>query len=473
MSFTEMVAGARFAARLPAFLRRPLTVGEARAIVRRRLGARETDFLTLARTAIYDRPESPYRQLLRLAGCEYGDLAGLVTRDGLEGALRVLYRRGVYLTVEEFKGLRPVVRGSASVEVDPARCRNPLITPHVAVQSGGSRGVRTFIPVPLEFVRDRAVNKCLALNARGGPWHLAHWDVPGGGLTAVLSSCLAGTVPERWFSPVDPYDSGVHPRYRWSARDRPAGEVCWPVAPLPMPRSTCPSSIALEPIAPMDERRRCGWEPRPLLIGVRPAPVVRLCRAAAQPRASTFAGAQFRLSIGEPLTAGSTRRRSTDRSRGYCRPMPDQRNRTTWAATGLSAIAAEVDEVHFLSDLHGVVQPGPGGESPELPANTLLFSSLRPSTTFVLLNVSMGDQAVMSARSCGCPLSLSLDDAPPRRPPPGEAHRGGNDVLDADVIRVLEEVLPGRFGGAPTDYQLVEDEGADAGLASRWWCTRR
>lgn len=34
MSFTEMVAGARFAARLPAFLRRPLTVGEARAIAR-------------------------------------------------------------------------------------------------------------------------------------------------------------------------------------------------------------------------------------------------------------------------------------------------------------------------------------------------------------------------------------------------------------------------------------------------------
>src|SRR5262245_30977344 len=33
--------------------------------------------------------------------------------------------------------------------------------------------------------------------------------------------------------------------------------------------------------------------------------------------------------------------------------------------------------------------------------------------------------------------------------------------LDADVIRVLEEVLPARFGGAPTDYQLVEDEGPD------------
>jgi hypothetical protein len=33
--------------------------------------------------------------------------------------------------------------------------------------------------------------------------------------------------------------------------------------------------------------------------------------------------------------------------------------------------------------------------------------------------------------------------------------------LDADVIRVLEEVLPARFGGAPTHYQLVEGPAGD------------
>jgi hypothetical protein len=33
--------------------------------------------------------------------------------------------------------------------------------------------------------------------------------------------------------------------------------------------------------------------------------------------------------------------------------------------------------------------------------------------------------------------------------------------LDTDVIRVLEEILPARFGGGPADYQLVEDERAD------------
>lgn len=38
---------------------------------------------------------------------------------------------------------------------------------------------------------------------------------------------------------------------------------------------------------------------------------------------------------------------------------------------------------------------------------------------------------------------------------------------DADVIRVLEEVLPARFGGGPTDYQLVEDALPDGGARLR------
>jgi hypothetical protein len=30
--------------------------------------------------------------------------------------------------------------------------------------------------------------------------------------------------------------------------------------------------------------------------------------------------------------------------------------------------------------------------------------------------------------------------------------------LDADLLRVLEEVLPARLGGGPVDYQLLEEE---------------
>ena len=34
----------------------------------------------------------------------------------------------------------------------------------------------------------------------------------------------------------------------------------------------------------------------------------------------------------------------------------------------------------------------------------------------------------------------------------------GNLFLAGDLLTLVDEVLPARFGGAPTDYQLVEEE---------------
>jgi len=38
---------------------------------------------------------------------------------------------------------------------------------------------------------------------------------------------------------------------------------------------------------------------------------------------------------------------------------------------------------------------------------------------------------------------------------------GGVTFLDTDLIHVLEEILPVRFGGGPTDYQLLDEESPD------------
>jgi hypothetical protein len=85
-----VLVGARFFVRLPAFLREPVSLDEARAVLRRRLEQREADFLALVRRAIYDNPANPYRELLNLAGCEYGDLERLVNHEGVDGALHAL-----------------------------------------------------------------------------------------------------------------------------------------------------------------------------------------------------------------------------------------------------------------------------------------------------------------------------------------------------------------------------------------------
>jgi len=83
---------ARFMRDLPGFLRKRLTLEDAHRWVREKLANREESFLRLIQRGVYTQPKSPYRFLLKEAGCEYGDLVKLVGEEGLEGAL-VVHRR--------------------------------------------------------------------------------------------------------------------------------------------------------------------------------------------------------------------------------------------------------------------------------------------------------------------------------------------------------------------------------------------
>jgi hypothetical protein len=103
-----------------------------------------------------------------------------------------------------------------------------------------------------------------------------------------------------------------------------------------------------------------------------------------------------------------------------------------------------------------LIQPGDAGIS-GLPLKTMLLSSLLPSAPILLLNVSMGDQAEVVRRGCGCGLERDGWTLHIRAVRSFEKlTAGGITLLDADVIRVLEQVLPARFGGRPIDYQLPE-----------------
>ena len=120
------------------------------------------------------------------------------------------------------------------------------------------------------------------------------------------------------------------------------------------------------------------------------------------------------------------------------------------------------DDVHVLRDRLAVIQPG--DDAGPLPGAALLISSLRPVGPFMFLNVSLGDSAELSERKCGCPLesvgwTTHLRAIRSRE----KLTAWGMSLLDSDVVRVLEETLPARFGGGPTHYQLVEDaDGAGA-----------
>ena len=452
-SVEDVLGGARFLWSLPGFLRRPIDPEEARVILRRRLERREGNFLGVMRWAIYEHDGSPYRRLLGLAGCEYGDLERLVRQHGLEGALHTLYRHGVYLTVDEFKGRRPAIRGSATLPVDPDRLRNPRSAVHVPAESGGSRGIGTRVPVDLAFIRDRAVTTYLALAARGGTaWRHALWEVPGGVATSrLLLYSLLTTSPIRWFSLVDPAAPGLHPRYRWSGRILRWGSL---LAGVPLPG---PQYVPLErplPIARwMAEILQAGRTPH---LSVSVSSAVRLCQAALD------AGIDIR---GAQLWVGAeaaTAARLTAIRRSGVEAVPSYAS-TECGAIAYGCLAPEApDDLHLFHDLLALIRPGPEAADHGLPSNALLMSSLLATAPLILLNVSMGDQAVVERRACGCPLER-LGWATHLRTIRSfeKLTAGGMTFLDSDVIRVLEEVLPARFGGGPTDYQLLEEEEDD------------
>jgi hypothetical protein len=139
-SARDVASATRLLVGLPVFLRRRLVGEEAHAVIRRRLERRSATFLELVRRAIFARPGSPYHRLLRLAGCELGDLAHLVQQDGLEGALRALFRAGVYLRTDEAKGRQPVERGGQRFRIRPTELQNPLLATLFRMHTGGSSG---------------------------------------------------------------------------------------------------------------------------------------------------------------------------------------------------------------------------------------------------------------------------------------------------------------------------------------------
>jgi hypothetical protein len=449
----EAAVAARFLWGLPAFFRQPIRVDTARSILRARIERRECDFLTLARQAIYANRRSPYRQLLAIAGCDFGDLEKLVRHEGLEGALRRLFALGVYLTVDEYKGRQPVIRGSATFSVDSWLLHNPNLAVHTLGRTTGSLGSATWVPFSLANIRERAVNTLLAINAWGASeWRRAVWAVPGGSAMAHMLEFYAfGDRPSRWFSQIDPDSSELHPRYRWSARVLRLGAALARV-PLARPRFV-PSEDALTIARWMGDVLRAGGAPQ---LHTYPTAAVRVCGAATA-AGIDLQGARFTTG-GEPVTAA----RLAAIRRCGAEVLPHYGS-AECGRIGEACLAPRApDDLHLYHDFNALIQAEPDVVSRGVRPATLFVSSLRPTAQLILLNVSLGDQADVLERACGCPMEQlgwvthvsnirSFD----------KLTAAGMTFLDHDLIRVLEEVLPTRFGGAPTDYQLVEEELAD------------
>jgi hypothetical protein len=371
----------------------------------------------------------------------------------VEGALGRLLAAGVYLTAAELRGREAVRRGGLTLEVDPRQLRNPLGGCDLPMQTGGSRGAGMPVGWSLDFVRDRAADLCLAEVARGpARRRYAVFSAPGSAAIAhLLDICAQGGVPDRWFSPVDPASPELPARYRWSARLLRAGTR--------IAGRRLPGPVHVPPLAPgpiVDWMAGVLGDGAVPYLHTRPSAVLRICEAATE-RGIDLRGAEVAIG-GESITAA---RAAAMRHAGL-RVLP----RYAAAEVGLigDGCLAPIgsDDVHVLRDLIAVVQPAASSAGGVLPRGALLVSALRPTAPLILLNVSMGDAGILEPADCGCPLTALGWTTRLRSILSFEKLTGeGMTFHDTDVVRILDETLPARFGGGPGDYQLVEDESPD------------
>lgn len=117
------------------------------------------------------------------------------------------------------------------------------------------------------------------------------------------------------------------------------------------------------------------------------------------------------------------------------------------------------NDVHFFKDMLALIQFPRRVPGSEITVDAFNFTSLMPTAPKVLLNVESDDYGLIEKRSCGCPLEkLGFTEHLRHIRSFSKLTGEGGTLVGSEMVRVLEEVLPARFGGSPLDYQIIEEE---------------
>jgi hypothetical protein len=445
---------ARFAVGLPRFLRRPISLDEARRIVASDNQNRERNFLLLMKRAVYERPRSPYLALLRWAGVQYGDLEASVSKDGVEAALEKLFGAGVCIRLDEFKGKRPIERNGLVIETGAGSFDNPLLAREFELSSGGSTGERRRLAIDFDLLVHEAALQHLYYTANGfAERPRALWrPIPPGssGLKNALRGAGAGRPLARWFSP-QPFSFRFLSSTLFAAYAAACGRLLGGLIPWPE-------------FTPLDQGAKVArWAAMHVRNGKPPgiclpaSNAVRVAQAAIE-EGIDIRGTLFRAG-GEPLTAAKyavIRKAGADTISGWALSE-------TGVLGGSCANRETIDEIHLFTGktafLERPVSFRGGGET----IRALHLTTLLPATPKIMLNVDSGDYGVLTHRRCGCPLEAAgLDLHLHTIRNYEKLTAGGMHFVGAQLAAIAEGDLPRRFGGAPTDYQFVEEEDGPA-----------
>lgn len=439
----------RFLTELPAFLRDRAAPGDWVPHATQQLHDRERAFSRVLARGVFERPESPYGRLMSHAGFTAAAVTQLIGQKGVEGALAELFDAGVYLSHAEFKGEEPVRRGALSFRIAPRDLDNPLASDAFVGRTGGSRSAGKRVTIDLGMLALEAPHHGIMLDAFGiAASPMALWrDVPpaAAGIKDLLRFAKIGRTPLEWFTP-----------YRWppgtslrhfgiTAYAHVVGRFVGNRVPFPR---LVPFSQAAEIAAWLAARVDEG---APGILDTTPSGAVRVC-AAAREAGLRLDGSVF-LVAGEPFTASRAAILERSGTRGLSRYAM-----TEVGIVGMPCVnQSQPDECHVLLDKVALLlRPTAVGVR---TVDQVHLTTLHPASPKILINTGTGDYAEVSAQSCGCALhAMGLTTIIRNVRSFEKLTSEGMTFEGEQLLRILDEVLPGRFGGQPTDYQFVESE---------------
>jgi len=434
------------------YLRQPLSPAECKLRVERQLADRSRSFLKILERGIYANPRSPYARLLNHARIDYSTIEARVRQEGVEKALEWLYDEGVYITFEEFKGRRPIQRPGIEFSVRPEDFDNPLLERHYELKSGGSRGVGTRIIVDFDLLTHESAYHALSIECLGlHDRPVAIWyGVPPvvNGIKHVFRNAKIGKPVEKWFSQGR---LGFHPKklkYFVFTNYAIYGSRLFGT-PLAIPEYT-PFEQAHKVAEWLAAKKNSG---RPAELHTNPSSGVRICLAALQ-RGLDISGTFFRFNS-EPFTPAKAKVVASTGSRAAAQYSLAEIGNIGMACGNPSA----TDDVHILLDKLAVIQREKTLLNSSVRVGALLYTTLLPSCPKLMLNVQSDDYGNLETRDCGClfhRMGFHLHLSTIRSY--DKLTSEGMTFLGSELITLVEETLPGRFGGNPTDYQFVEEE---------------
>jgi hypothetical protein len=379
----------------------------------------------------------------------------MVRSDGIEPTLKKLVEEGVYLSFEEFKGKKEVIRGRKVYKFRERDFDNPYLLRHLEGSSGGSRsaGTRTYYDFD-HLTLGHAVYMISFLDAYDAldvPIVLWRSIMPGVGPRLLLEYTKAGRPPAKWFSPVSKKDIRPSLKNRMGTNYIVYMGRLWG-AELPAPE-----------YVPVDEAWRVAqWIADAIerqggcYAHTDPSNAVRICQAA-KARGLDIAGVKFSLS-GEPLTWA--KRQEIESAGASIYP------RYVFAEGGYVGVGclhpAAPDDIHFFKDSLALIQHQRKVPHADVSVDAFLFTSLLLSAPKILFNIESGDCGVIESRSCGCYFEeLGFTDHIYNIRSFDKLTSQGMTFIGTDLLRIMEEVLPAKFGGSSIDYQIMEEEDED------------